>query len=146
MGEQDSGQATAAREDATEPEDRDSGDAENTPTEKPEPDEEDKEKAAEMMTAYEEKPTLILPGTGGAVSGTAVGAWLDDDGNPKFADDDGPAAKAKAEGDKGDDGETAEHDFQEQVDKDKEFNAAVIKAAEEDGRGGDKEDEKAVST
>jgi len=65
-------------------------------SEKPEPGDEAKEQAAEMMTAYEYRPTLILPGTGGAVSGTAVGDWLDDDGNPKYADDeDSPANKAK---------------------------------------------------
>ena len=67
---------------------------EETPTEKPEPDEEDKEKAAEMMTAYKERPTLVLPGTGGAVSGTAVGDWLDDDGNPKYGDDENETGEA----------------------------------------------------
>ena len=34
-------------------------------TEKPEPDDDEKGKAAEMMTAYEDRPTLVLPGTGG---------------------------------------------------------------------------------
>ncbi|MCV7074746.1 hypothetical protein [Mycobacterium szulgai] len=86
MGEQDS-------EPDQEPVDKADSDRTN---EKPEPDDEAKEKAAEMMTAYEYRPTLILPGTGGAVSGTAVGDWLDDDGNPKYADDeDSPANKAK---------------------------------------------------
>lgn len=67
-----------------------------TPDEKPEPDEEAKEKAAEMMKSYEDRPTLIVPGSGGAISGTAVNDWLDDEGNPKFADDeDAPANKAK---------------------------------------------------
>lgn len=76
-------------------------------TEKPEPDDEAKEKAAEMMTAYEDKPTLVMPGSGKTITGTAVNEWLDDDGNPKYADDeDSPAAKAKSEGSdatKGDD-------------------------------------------
>ena len=27
-----------------------------------------------------------MPGTDGAVAGTAVNEWLDDDGNPKFSD------------------------------------------------------------
>lgn len=85
MGEQDS-------EPDKEPADKADSDR---ASEKPEPDDDAKEKAAEMMTAYEYRPTLILPGTGGAVSGTAVGDWLDDDGNPKYADDkDSPAAKA----------------------------------------------------
>lgn len=76
-------------------------------TEKPEPDDEAKEKAAEMMTAYEDKPTLVMPGSGKTITGTAVNEWLDDDGNPKYADnEDSPAAKAKSEGSdaaKGDD-------------------------------------------
>ena len=90
MGEQDSDQAK-------EPDDQNNGGSSGeTPTEKPEPDEEDKEKAAEMMTAYQERPTLVLPGTGGAVSGTAVGNWLDDDGNPKYAnDEDAPPPRPK---------------------------------------------------
>ena len=150
MGEQDS-------ERTNEPADQENGgNSEQTPQEKPEPDEKDNEKAAEMMKAYVDKPTLVLPGSGGAISGTAVGDWLDDDGNPKYAnDEDAPAAKAKADGDDKD-GETDEHDFEEQVKKDKEFNEAVIKAAKENegAESGDKdkaekaeapEDDKAVS-
>ncbi|MBI2698322.1 hypothetical protein A9W98_29200 [Mycobacterium gordonae] len=68
-------------------------------SEKPEPDEGAKEKAKEMMTAYEDKPTLVMPGSGKTITGTAVNEWLDDDGNPRYADDeDSPAAKAKSEG------------------------------------------------
>jgi hypothetical protein len=68
-------------------------------TEKPEPDDGAKEKAKEMMVAYEDKPTLVMPGSGKTITGTAVNEWLDDDGNPKYAEDeDSPAAKAKAEG------------------------------------------------
>jgi hypothetical protein len=81
---------------------------------------------------------LILPGTGGAVSGTAVGEWLDDDGNPKYGnDEDASAAKDNA-----DDDEIDAKDFEEQVAKDKEFNAAVLKDAKERADG----EEKAVST
>jgi hypothetical protein len=136
MGEQDSDQATDAKEDAKEPDEQNN--AGSKPTEKPEPDEEDKKEAAKMMEAYQERPTLILPGTGGAVSGTAVGSWLDDDGNPKYADDeDAPAAKAKSNDDESDD-----KDIEEQVAKDKKFNEAVIKQAKE--RAGDTSE--AVST
>jgi hypothetical protein len=151
MGEQDS-------ERINEPADQENGgNSEQTPQEKPEPDEKDKEKAAEMMKAYVDKPTLVLPGSGGAISGTAVGDWLDDDGNPKYANDEyAPAAMAKADGDDKDDGETDAHDFEERVEKDKKFNEAVIKAAKEreDAEAGDKdkaekaeasEDHKAVS-
>ncbi|MDP7724220.1 hypothetical protein [Mycobacterium sp. TY814] len=91
---------------ADENDNENSGGVQDT-TEKPEPDDEAKEKAAEMMTAYEDKPTLVMPGSGKTITGTAVNEWLDDDGNPKYADDeDSPAAKAKSEGSdatKGDD-------------------------------------------
>jgi hypothetical protein len=128
MGEQDS-------ERTNEPADQENGgNSEQTPQEKPEPDEKDKEKAAEMMTAYVDKPTLVLPGSGGAISGTAVNDWLDDDGNPKYAnDEDAPAAKAKANDD-----ETDDHDFEEQTAKDKAFNEAVIKAAKDEASEEDK--------
>ena len=141
MGEQDS-------ERTNEPADQENGgNSEQTPQEKPEPDEKDNEKAAEMMKAYVDKPTLVLPGSGGAISGTAVGDWLDDDGNPKYAtDEDAPAAKAKADGDDKDDGETDEHDFEEQVKKDKEFNEAVIKAAKENEGAESGDEDKAEKT
>jgi hypothetical protein len=147
MGEQDS-------ERTNEPADQENGGkSDQTSQEKPEPDEKDKEKAAEMMTAYVDRPTLVLPGSGGTISGTAVNDWLDDDGNPKYAnDEDAPAAKAKTN----DDDETDDRDIEEQTAKDKEFNEAVIKAAKEnegaeegDEDKGEKaeasEDEKAVS-
>jgi hypothetical protein len=48
-------------------------------TEKPEVTDEHKEKAKEMARAYDEdRPTTILPGSGGTVSGTAVTDWVDD--------------------------------------------------------------------
>ena len=57
------------------------------PTEKPEITDEHKEKAAEMHKAYEEeRPAIKMPGTGGAVAGTAVHDWIDEDGNPKFSE------------------------------------------------------------
>jgi hypothetical protein len=55
-----------------------------TPSEKPEPSEEAKAKAHEMMNSYEDRPTLVLPGTGGAITGTAINDWLDDEGNSKI--------------------------------------------------------------
>ncbi|SEH49377.1 hypothetical protein SAMN04489835_0488 [Mycolicibacterium rutilum] len=56
-------------------------------TEKPEVTDEHREKAKEMHKAYEEeRPTTKMPGTGGAVAGTAVNDWLDDDGNPKYSE------------------------------------------------------------
>ena len=58
------------------------------PTEKPEITDEHKEKAKEMRKEYDEdRPTISMPGTDGAVSGTAVNDWVDDDGNPKFSEE-----------------------------------------------------------
>jgi hypothetical protein len=57
------------------------------PTEKPEVTDEHRKVAKEMRKDYEEdRPTVKMPGTDGAVAGTAVNEWLDDDGNPKFSD------------------------------------------------------------
>lgn len=45
----------------------------------PEPDDAAKEKAHEMKQAYDEdRPTAVLPGSDGMISGTAVNDWLDD--------------------------------------------------------------------
>jgi hypothetical protein len=136
MSAQDTEQTSHSDEDTKQRSDSEQGRT-TSPEEKPEPDDEAKEKAAEMMTAYEDRPTLVLPGTGGAVSGTAVNDWLDDDGNPKGADDeDSPAAKAKD-----DLAKYGEHDseiegideesIEDKTARDKEFNAAVIKDAKE---------------
>ncbi len=58
------------------------------PTEKPEVTDEHREKAKEMRKDYEqERPTIVMPGTDGAVAGTAVNDWVDDDGNPKFSEE-----------------------------------------------------------
>ena len=88
-------------------------------TEKPEPDDGQKEKAAEMMTAYEDRPTLVLPGSGGAVSGTAISDWVDDDGNPKHSED----------------ADRDDQDKQEQVEKDKALNEELKKIAAEENKG-----------
>ena len=115
------GDDTAGREDdkAHEEGDKARADGDQQLTEKPEPDEDAKGKAAEMMTAYEDKPTLVLPGSGGAVSGTAIGAWLDDDGNPKHSED----------------SDRDDEDKQEQVDKDKTLNDELRKLAGEENKG-----------
>ncbi len=46
-----------------------------------------REKAKEMRKAYDDRPTVVLPGSDRTVAGTAVGEWLDDDGNPKYSKD-----------------------------------------------------------
>jgi hypothetical protein len=122
-------------------------------TEKPEPDEDDKKVAAEMMEAYKEKPTIVLPGTGGSVSGTAVNDWLDDEGNPKHEVPDGADSDTQAKGDdaqakgddaqaKGDDAQSEGEDhqrdekaLQEQIEKDKALNEKLKEAAAEENKG-----------
>jgi hypothetical protein len=107
--------------------DKDAGQEEGQQlTEKPEPDEDDKKKAAEMMTAYQDRPTLVLPGTGGMVSGTAVNDWLDEDGNPKY--------HAEAGDDQGGDADAKEAK-KEQIEKDKAWNDELRKAAEQENKG-----------
>jgi hypothetical protein len=56
-----------------------------------EPTESAKKAAKKMAKAYEDRPTVVLPGSHGTVAGTAVGEWLDEDGNPKYGKDDSPA-------------------------------------------------------
>ncbi len=88
-----------------------------TTQEKPEPDQKAKDKAAEMMQAYkDDRPTLVLPGSGKTITGTAVGDWLDEDGNPKFAD-----------------GESAgDQSIDDKIAKDKAYNAEVLEAAKDE--------------
>jgi hypothetical protein len=85
--------------------------------EKPEPDQAAKDKAAKMMEAYEEhRPTLVLPGSGKTITGTAVGEWLDDDGNPKYADDEAPGDES----------------LKDKIAKDKAYNEEVRQAAKDE--------------
>ena len=61
--------------------------SERPANEKPEPGDDAKAKAEEMAKAYDERPTAVLPGSDGTVTGTAVNAWLDDDGKPIYGRD-----------------------------------------------------------
>lgn len=110
-------------------------DEEQRLTEKPEPDEDDKQEAAKMMEAYEDKPTIVLPGTGGSVSGTAVNEWLDEDGNPKHEEPEGggsgEGSQAEAEADEGRD----EQELKDQIEKDKALNEKLKEAAQEENKG-----------
>ena len=56
-------------------------------SEKPEPGEQARAAAKEMARAYEDRPTAVLPGSHGTVTGTAVNDWLDDDGQPIYGND-----------------------------------------------------------
>lgn len=109
--------------------DKSSGeDDEQRLTEKPEPDEDDKKMAAKMMEAYEDKPTIVLPGTGGSVSGTAVNEWLDDDGNPRYEVAEGTETQAN-------DGGREERDLKDQIEKDKALNEVLREAAAAENKG-----------
>lgn len=55
---------------------------------KPVPDEHARAKAKEMMKAYDERPTAVLPGSHNTVTGTAVNDWLDEEGQPIYGKDD----------------------------------------------------------
>lgn len=110
--------------------DKSSGqDDEQRLTEKPEPDEDDKEEAARMMEAYKDKPTIVLPGTGGSVSGTAVNEWLDEDGNPKHEVAEGTDSQAE------DDDGREQKDLQDQIEKDKALNEVLREAATAENKG-----------
>ncbi|WAJ43176.1 hypothetical protein OK015_18350 [Mycobacterium sp. Aquia_216] len=112
-----------AGQESEQPEDSDQPDEhEQQLTEKPEPGDDQKQKAAEMMVAYEDRPTLVLPGSGGAISGTAVNDWVDEDGSPKYSDESG-------------DDRSGDKDWQDQVEKDKALNEELRKLAGEENKG-----------
>jgi hypothetical protein len=59
-----------------------------TSSETPELSDEGKEQVRKMQEAYnDDRPTAVLPGTNGTITGVAINEWLDDDGNPKFGKD-----------------------------------------------------------
>jgi hypothetical protein len=97
--------------------------------EKPEPDPEAKQAAAQMMQAYEDRPTVVLPGSGGTVTGTAVNDWLDDDGDPKYR-----AASGLDDSGAGD-GSDAEATTREKIDSDKARNVELREAAAQENKG-----------
>ena len=114
-------------------------------TEKPEVTDEHEEKAKEMRKEYvEQRPTVIMPGSGGTVAGTAVNEWLEDDGSPKFGDE----SESAADTSESDDVETGRSDddksYGETVEDDKERNDRIRKAHDEaqadEAGSGDKAD------
>ncbi len=73
----------SGEEQTTSDESRDDG----STSEVPELSEEGKEEVKRMRAAYDDRPTAVMPGTDGTITGTAINEWLDDDGNPKFGKD-----------------------------------------------------------
>jgi hypothetical protein len=56
----------------------------------------------DMVEAYKDQPTAVLPGSHGTITGTAINRWLDEEGNPKFGDpDEHPYAEASDESEGG---------------------------------------------
>jgi hypothetical protein len=79
----------------------------NEDSDRPKPSEEGMEEVKRMASAYEDRPTAVMPGTDKTITGTAVHEWLDDEGNPKFGDpDEHPFADDSSQ--EGDQKETAE--------------------------------------
>jgi hypothetical protein len=92
------------------------GNEENTSSETPELSEEGKEKVRQMQQAYDDdRPTAVLPGTGGTITGTAINEWLDDEGNPKFGKDE--EQKKQREDSKDESQEDAECESQEHAEQ-----------------------------
>jgi hypothetical protein len=60
----------------------------------PEVTDEHRERAKEMVKAYDDdRPTVSLPGSSNTVTGQAVGEWIDDEGNPKYGEVEGEGVK-----------------------------------------------------
>ena len=97
------------------------GNEENTSSETPELSEEGKEKVRQMQQAYDDdRPTAVLPGTGGTITGTAINEWLDDEGNPKFGKDEEQKKQredSKDESQEDAEGKSQEHAEQEHAEK-----------------------------
>lgn len=66
----------------------DQGSGSQPGVDKPVPSDSAREKAKDMMKAYEDRPTAVLPGSNRTVTGTAVNEWLDDDGQPIYGKED----------------------------------------------------------
>ncbi|MGZ4511493.1 MAG: hypothetical protein ACXVX4_09145 [Mycobacterium sp.] len=133
-GQGDDRKATDENEQPDKDEQQSSGDDDRKLTEKPEPDEDDKKEAAKMMEAYEDKPTIVLPGSAGMVSGTAVNDWLDEDGNPRNEPVNDGGSGDKAEGSEGNEGRS-EEEMKAQIEKDKALNEELRKAAAAENKG-----------
>ena len=90
-----------------------------------------------MMEAYEDKPTIVLPGTGGSVSGTAVNEWLDDEGNPKHEEPEGSKGSdaQRSDAEQKGEGQRDEEALKEQIEKDKALNEKLREAAQEENKG-----------
>ena len=87
MSGQDSEETSSEKQESDTRDERDTGDENQQHSDADiELSEEGRKEVHDMVEAYEDKPTVALPGTHGTISGTAINEWLDDEGNPKFGD------------------------------------------------------------
>jgi hypothetical protein len=83
--DQTSSEDTDKDQDQDQDQDHNQDQEQETSSEVPELSDEGKEKVRKMQEAYDDdRPTAVLPGTDGTITGVAINEWLDDDGNPKF--------------------------------------------------------------
>ena len=54
-----------------------------------------KKEAEKMAAAYDDRPTAVLPGSHGTISGTAINEWLDENGQPKYGKEGRPPRSRK---------------------------------------------------
>ena len=87
MSGQDSEETTSEKQDNDTRDERDTGDENQQHSDADiKLSEEGRKEVHDMVEAYEDKPTVTLPGSHGTISGTAINEWLDEEGNPKFGD------------------------------------------------------------
>ena len=85
MSANDNDQTSSEDTDKDQDQDHNQDQEQETSSEVPELSDEGKEKVRKMQEAYDDdRPTAVLPGTDGTITGVAINEWLDDDGNPKF--------------------------------------------------------------
>ena len=102
------------KDQADDEKDQASTDGEETSSEEFELSDEGKEKVKEMRAAYDDdRQTAVLPGTDGTITGVAINEWLDDDGNPKFGQDEQQEKDSKAKEDSKDEHQEDEHQQKE---------------------------------
>ena len=85
MSGQDSEETSSEKQESDSRDERDTGDESQQHSDADiKLSEEGRKEVHGMVEAYKDKPTVALPGTHGAISGTAINEWVDEEGNPKF--------------------------------------------------------------
>jgi hypothetical protein len=88
MSTEEKDQTSGDEQHASDGENKESSDDKQDASDTHELSDEGKEKVEQLRQAYDDdRPTAVLPGTDGTITGVAINEWLDDDGNPKFGKD-----------------------------------------------------------